>query len=68
MFDPKQFWRAAALRALRTFAQTAAAMLPAAAAVQDVNWLTVLSTAALAALASVATSVATGLPEVDGNA
>ena len=60
----KEFWRAAGIRALRTMAQTAVAMLPAAATIADVNWLTVVSTAALAGVTSVLTSIATGLPEV----
>ena len=60
----KEFWRAAGIRALRTMAQTAVAMLPAAATIADVNWLTVASTAALAGVTSVLTSSATGLPEV----
>ncbi len=60
----KEFWRAAGIRALRTMAQTAVAMLPAAATIADVNWLTVASTAALAGVTSVLTSIATGLPEV----
>ena len=49
----KTFWKAAAIRAIGT-----AAML------QDVNWVSVASTAALAAVLSVLNSVATGLPEV----
>lgn len=60
----KDFWRAAAIRAIRTVAQAALAMIPAAATLADVNWLTVLSTAALAGVVSLLTSVATGLPEV----
>lgn len=60
----KDWWEAAAARAIRTMCQTAAAMLPAAAMIQDVDWLTVASTAALAGVASIITSVATSLPEV----
>ena len=63
----KQFWKAAAIRAIRTVAQAALAMIPAAATITEVNWLTVLSTAALAGVVSLLTSIATGLPEVDGN-
>lgn len=40
-------------------------MIPAAATIQQVNWLTVLSTAALAGVVSILTSIATGLPEVE---
>lgn len=61
----KTFWKAALIRAARTVAQAALAMIPAAATIQQVNWLTVLSTAALAGVVSILTSIATGLPEVD---
>ena len=61
----KDFWKAALIRALRTVCQAAIAMIPAAATIQSVDWLTVLSTAALAGVVSLLTSVATGLPEVD---
>ena len=59
----KLWWRAAALRAVRTMAQTAVAMLPAAATIDAVNWKTVAGTALLAGVASVLTSLS-GLPEV----
>lgn len=59
----KDFWKAALVRAVRTVAQSALAMIPAAATIQQVNWLTVLSTAALAGVVSILTSIATGLPE-----
>lgn len=61
----KDFWRAAGIRALRTMAQTAVAMLPAAATITDVDWITVAGTAALAGVCSVLTSIATGLPELE---
>lgn len=57
------WFKAAGIRALKTVAQTAVAMLPVAAGIEEVNWLTVLSTAALAGVASLLTSLA-GLPEV----
>ena len=59
----KLWFKAAAVRALKTLAQTAVAMLPVAATIQAVNWLTVAGTAALAGVASLLTSLA-GLPEV----
>lgn len=59
----KKWWKAAAVRAVKTLAQTAVAMLPVAATIAEVNWLTVAGTAALAAVASLLTSLA-GLPEV----
>ena len=60
----KAFWKAAIIRALRTFAQTAVAGIGTAALFESVPWLKVLSCAALAAVCSLLTSVATGLPEV----
>jgi len=60
----KVWFKAAAIRALKTFAQTFAATIGTGAIVLgDVNWAMVISSAALAALCSIATSVA-GLPEV----
>ncbi len=61
----KKFWRAAAVRMIKTAAQTALAMIPAAGMLQDVSWAVVASTAALSALASLLTSIVTGLPEVE---
>ena len=55
--------KAAGVRAVKTMAQTAVAMLPAMATITEVDWLVVGGTAALAGIASVLTSVA-GLPEV----
>lgn len=60
-----KFWKAALIRALRTFAQTAIAVIGTAAVLEDVRWWAVASAAALAAVLSLLTSVATGLPEVD---
>lgn len=57
--------KAAGIRALKTMAQTAAAMLPASATISGVDWKVVIGTAALAGVASLLTSLA-GLPEVDG--
>ena len=56
--------RAAGIRAVKTMAQTAVAMLPVAAAIQQVDWIAVAGTAALAGVVSLLTSLA-GLPEVD---
>lgn len=58
----KAWTRAAAVRALKTAAQTAVALLPASAMISQVDWLVVLGTAALAGVASLLTSLA-GLPE-----
>lgn len=60
----KDFFRAAGIRALRTFAQAAIAMIGTTALFDQVDWLKVLSASALAAVLSLLTSLATGLPEV----
>ena len=60
----KSWIKSASIRALKTFAQTFLATIGTGAAVLgDVNWIMVLSSAALAAVLSIATSLA-GLPEV----
>ena len=58
-----KWFKAAGIRALKTVAQTAVAMIPVGVGIQEVGWLTVLGTAALAGLVSLLTSVA-GLPEI----
>ncbi len=62
----KKWLKAAGIRAGKTMAQTAVALLPAAATITAVDWVTVIGTAALAGVASLLTSVA-GLPEVKEN-
>ena len=59
----KKWLKAAGVRAGKTMTQTAVALLPAAATITAVDWVTVIGTAALAGVASLLTSVA-GLPEV----
>ncbi len=59
----KDFWRAAAIRAVRTIAQTAIGMLPAAAMIEGVDWVTVASTSLYTGICSILTSIYTGLPE-----
>ena len=59
----RSFIKCASVRALRTMAQTAAATIGTTALLSEVDWLTVLSASALAAVLSVLTSFATGLPE-----
>ena len=63
----KSFIKAALIRAARTCAQTAVATVGAAALLSQVDWPTVLSASALAGILSVLTSVAAGLPEVQGD-
>lgn len=58
----KKWGRAAGIRAVKTMAQTAVAMMPAAATITAVDWKTVAGTAVLAGVVSILTSVA-GLPE-----
>ena len=60
----KKWLKAAGIRAGKTMAQSALAMLPAAATITEVNWAVVIGTAVLAGVASLLTSVA-GLPELD---
>lgn len=61
----KDFIKAAGIRALRTVAQTAGAVIGTAAVMEQVNWWAVLSASILAGILSILTSVATGLPEVE---
>ena len=65
MRDWKVWFKAAGIRAVKTFFQSVVALLPASAMISQVDWAVVLGTSALAAVASLATSLA-GLPEVDG--
>lgn len=58
-----KFWKAALIRALRTFCQAAIAYIGTAAVLSEVDWLQAGSAAVLAALLSILNSVATGLPE-----
>lgn len=59
----KMWAKAAAVRAVKTIAQTAVATIGTSMALGDVNWAMVASASALAGVLSVLTSVA-GLPEV----
>ncbi len=59
----RNWWRAAGVRAVKTMAQTAVALIPAAATIAAVDWKTIAGTAALAGVVSILTSLA-GLPEV----
>ena len=55
--------RAAGIRAVKTVAQAAIAMIPVGVSISEVGWLHVAGTAALAGVISLLTSVA-GLPEL----
>ena len=59
----KVWAKAAGIRAVKTVAQSAVAAIGTTAMLTGVDWKTVISTAALAGVLSLLTSVA-GLPEV----
>ncbi len=57
------WFKAAGIRAIRTVAQTAIAVIGTSAVMSEVNWLAVASASVLAGILSILTSLA-GLPEV----
>lgn len=59
----KTWAKAAAVRAIKTVAQTAVATIGTSAVLGDVDWIMVGSAALLAGVLSILTSIA-GLPEV----
>lgn len=60
-----KWWKAAGIRAVKTFFQTFVSVIGTNALIlSDVKWTVVISAAALAAVLSLATSLA-GLPELD---
>lgn len=76
----KDFIKSALIRAIRTMAQAALAVIGVdmgetvsvygitvgiSVGILDIDWITVLSVSLLAAIFSILTSIATGLPEVD---
>lgn len=63
MIFTKQWWRAALIRAVKTVAQAAVGLIPAAVSISEVDWRTVAGCALLAGLLSLLSSLA-GLPEV----
>lgn len=62
--DFKVWLKAAGIRALKTFCQTAVSMLTVGQALLDINWVHILSVSGVACICSILTSIA-GLPEVD---
>ena len=64
MRDWKLWAKAAGVRAVKTFCQSAVALIPAGVTIAAVDWGVVIGTAALAAVGSILTSF-TGLPELD---
>lgn len=64
MNEKTKIWlKAAGIRALRTFAQSAIAAIGTAIAMNEVNWLAVASVAGLSAIISLLMSIK-GLPEI----
>ena len=59
-----RWWKAAGIRAIKTIAQTAVAMIGTSAVMGDVDWIMVGSASLLAGILSLLTSVA-GLPELE---
>lgn len=59
----KNWFKAAAIRAIKTIAQTAIATIGTSAVISSVDWRIVASASALAGIVSLLTSLA-GLPEV----
>ena len=62
MRDWKEWFKCAGIRALKTVAQTAIATIGTSAVISEVNWLMVGSSALLAGILSLLTSLA-GIPE-----
>lgn len=60
----KKWIKAAGIRALKTFAQAAVVSISVGAAMNDIDWVPVLSVAVVAAVCSILTSIA-GLPEIE---
>ena len=67
MKKSKEYWinwaKATGVRAVKTVAQSAIAAIGASAVISEVDWVVVASTAVLAGVVSILTSIA-GLPEV----
>ena len=67
MKKTKEYWmnwaKAAGVRAIKIVSQSAIAAIGASAMISEVDWVVVASTAVLAGIVSILTSIA-GLPEV----
>lgn len=61
--NTQKWTKAASVRAVKTVAQTAVAVIGTGAVVSEVNWQMVVSSAIVAGIVSLLTSVA-GIPEV----
>lgn len=60
----RRWLKAASIRAIKTIAQTAVALVSVGTVMSDVNWIQVGSASLLAGILSLLTSIA-GLPELD---
>lgn len=60
----KKWLKCAGIRAIKTVAQTAVAMIGTSVVISQVDWVAVVSASILAGILSLLTSIA-GLPEVD---
>lgn len=60
----KEWWKAAGVRAIKTVAQAAIAMIGTAVVLDEVDWIMVISASVLAGILSLLTSIA-GLPELE---
>lgn len=58
------WWKAAAIRAIKTVAQTAVATIGSASVLGEVDWLMIGSASLLAGILSLLTSIG-GLPELE---
>lgn len=63
-YNVKDWAKAAGIRATKTVAQTAVAMIGTSVVITDVNWTMIVSASVLSGVVSLLTSVA-GLPELD---
>lgn len=63
-FMMRKWFRCAGVRAIRTVAQTTIASIGTSAMISEVDWRAVISTALLAGVLSMLTSIA-GLPEIE---
>ena len=64
MWNWKEWLKAALIRAVKTFAQTAGASITVGAAMSEVDWLRAASVSGVAFVLSMLTSLG-GLPEVE---
>lgn len=60
----RKWFKCAGIRAIRTVAQTTIASIGTSAMISEVDWRAVISTALLAGILSMLTSIA-GLPEIE---